>query len=300
MQTSCQLTKARSKAKDAELRACGCEPCQAKDARNLQKRAEADARRKARAKGTPAEKAAWKAGQLAKFVEGVQNGTSHFEPDASKAHQLGKIGLNETEGLELLDMHKFDRLADIACRAMVASIPQAIEKNHGIAAYVRSDTRGHTGEMEGERGSFAAIETNIDNAKMAHDTMGFSFREMADRVYTLEVHGQPDRDGNMVAAAVVIRCAYAEDITPTYGLRYKTALELIEAGELDRATIEAMVAEAAEVGGFEPVSFTTWMRTSETANQERHAVNTPTTSWEGVGAKSKGSRGGKVTERAHR
>ena len=291
----CILTMKRSKAKDSELRECGCSDCKAKDASNLANRKRNAAKRKARSKASPEAKAAWKAQLLAKAVEGFQNGTAEYDETASEAHQLGKIGLNKAEANGLMELHKFDRLADIAARAMVASIPQAMRQGMGS-----SDTRGHVGELDGERGSFAAIDTDIENASMAHDTMGFAFREMADRVYTLEVHGQPNRDGDMVAAAVVIRCAYADGVTPTYGLRYKTALELIEAGELDRATIEAMVAEAAEVGGFEPVSFTTWMRTSETANQERHAVNTPTTSWEGVGAKSKGSRGGKVTERAHR
>lgn len=292
----CILTTKRSKAQDSELRECGCSDCKAKDASNLANRKRNAAKRKARSKASPEARAAWKARLLAKAVEGYQNGTSEYDETASRAHKLGKIGLTEAEASELLEIHKFDRIADIACRAMVASIPQAMRSN----GQGSSDTRGHAGEMDGERGSFAAIDTDLENACMSHDSLGFAFREMADRVYTLEVHGQPDRDGNMVAAAVVIRCAYAEGMTPTYGLRYKPALELIEAGELDRATIEAMVAEAAEVGGFEPISFTTWMRTSETANQERHAVNTPTTSWEGVGAKSKGSRGGKVTERAYR
>lgn len=182
----------------------------------------------------------------------------------------------------LLDAEIAERKADARERARERATIVAMRDGY------RSGTNsGHVGELEiEERSSWAALDTDLENVGRSHDTMGFAYRECtigeSSVVVTCEVHGAPDRDGDMIAKAVLFRIAHAEGTTPGYGLRYRVAHELISEGIISRNVALAMVGEASAVGGFEPVALATWLRTSEVANQERHAQKTPTTSWASV------------------
>jgi len=176
-----------------------------------------------------------------------------------------------------------DREADRKARFEANSI--AIAMRDGYRAGLNS---GNVGELDTEetRSSWASLDTDLENVGRDHSTMGVSWREItvgtSQVVITCEVHGQPNPEGDMVAKAVLFRIASSEGVTPTYGLRYKVAHELIHSGIITRNMALAMVQEASHVGGFEPVAIATWLRTSEVASQERHGMKTPTTSWASV------------------
>lgn len=265
---TCQL-KTRNGAKTSAMLSCGCGPC-IERASYLQAKRRANA---ARRKTREAKRAASPVVALLHKARALRKARSAgFRPDAATNLQLGQAGLSRAEGVELLRRHRADRLADAAARFAEKSIAHAMRNG-----FQNSDTRGHVGELE-ERNGFSALDTDIDNARMTHATMGVAWAEKriagVPMVITCETHGKV-RKGETIAAAVVFRACIAEGVDSGYGLRARKASQLIGDGIATRGMALHMIGDAARSAGFDPDAFLLWIDTSGDAAEERHAVKTP-------------------------